>query len=262
MGSKPCVLHPDSNHTTEQCKKLRDLKTSQPNYNPSGTGKGKGKNKGKGKARTKGNRNDKPQWKTGPNKGTNPKGKGRGRGRGTGADVTCSHCHKAGHEARDCFTRKREMNQTTTNFIPPHTDQDNVELPIELRNYVTFVKRQRDDNDYHTSWQDDETPPSTPSSEDETMPTVRENMTNEQEESSSNPEPGKNNGKNESEGSSSDLILGPVNPSTWQSLHRHQNDEYEQLDWGRGKIKSNYSPPRTQPYRSGLCQYCDKPMGS
>jgi hypothetical protein len=75
MGSKPCVLHPDSNHTTEQCKKLRDIKTSQPNYNPSG--KGKGKNKRKGKTRNKGNRTEKPTWKTGPNKGSNPKGKER-----------------------------------------------------------------------------------------------------------------------------------------------------------------------------------------
>ncbi len=76
MGSKPCVLHPDSNHTTEQRKKLRDLETNQPNYTPSG--KGKGTQKGKGKTKGKGNRSDKPTWKPGPNKGSNPKGKGQG----------------------------------------------------------------------------------------------------------------------------------------------------------------------------------------
>ena len=147
MGSKPCVLHPDSNHTTEQCKKLRDLKTNQPNYTPSG--KGKGRQKGKGKTKGKGNRSDKPTWKPGPNKGSNPKGKGRGRGRGTGTEVTCSHCHKSGHEARDCFTRKREMNQTTTNFSLTNTTQDETEIPIEFRNYVTFVKRPREEKRSH-----------------------------------------------------------------------------------------------------------------
>ncbi len=103
-GNNTCVLHPESNHTTEQCKKLRDLKaTTKPTYPLSG--KRKGNPKGKGKGREKGNRipYDKPHWKAGASAGSNPKGKGKGRGRGNGKDITCSHCHKVGHEARDCF---------------------------------------------------------------------------------------------------------------------------------------------------------------
>jgi hypothetical protein len=149
------------------------------------------------------------------------------------------------------------MNQTTTNFTQPNTPHDEVEISIEFRKYVTFVKRHREEDDSSTSWQEDETPPSTPSSEggeeDTTSNAINNTENTNKEESSSNPDPGNNRGKTESESSSSDLILGPVNPSTWQSLHHHQNDEYEQLDWGRGKIKANYSPLRTQPYRSGLC---------
>ncbi len=42
------MIHPDSNHTSEQCKKLRELKhPSTPN--PAPKGKGKGKSGGKGK---------------------------------------------------------------------------------------------------------------------------------------------------------------------------------------------------------------------
>ena len=220
-------------------RKLRDLKTNPPNYTPSG--KGKGRQKGKGKTKGKGNRSDKPTWKPGPNKGSNPKGKGRGRGRGTGTEVTCSHCHKVGHEARDCFTRKREMNQTTTNFSLTNTTQDEKEIPIEFRNYVTFVKRPREESDLtlrmYASWQDDETPPSTPPSEEDMTSSVRDNTENDtQEESSSNPEPGNDKGKFEHEGSSSNLLLEPVHPSTWQSRYHHQPDGYDPLDWGRGKI--------------------------
>ena len=155
------------------------------------------------------------------------------------------------------------MNQTTTNFSLTNTTHDETEIPIEFRNYVTFVKRQREESDLTASWQDDETPPSTPPSEEDMTSPTRDNTENDtQEESSSNPEPVNDKGKSEHEGSSSNLLLEPVHPSTWQSRHHHQPDECDPLDWGRGKIKSNYSPPRTQPYRSGLCQFCDEPMGS
>ncbi len=52
------------------------------------------------------------------------------------------------------------MNQTTTNFTQPSTLHDEVEIPIEFQNYVTFVKRHREENDSNTSWQENETPPS------------------------------------------------------------------------------------------------------
>ncbi len=138
------------------------------------------------------------------------------------------------------------MNQTTTNLNQPNTPYDDVEIPIEFRNYVTFVKRQREEDDFHTSWQEGETPPSTPSSEEDTTSPVNENKEIiEQEESSTIPEPDKDNGKNKSEGSSSDLILGPVNPSMWQSLHHHQNDEYNQLDWAGERL--NPTTPHLEP---------------
>jgi hypothetical protein len=78
-GVKPCMIHPESNHTTEQCMKLRELKhPSTPNPFPKG--KGKGKNSGKGKrsgSHTKGN-----NTKTAGNKKSkgygNPKGKAKG----------------------------------------------------------------------------------------------------------------------------------------------------------------------------------------
>ena len=110
-GAKPCMLHPESNHTTEQCKKLRDLK-HPPTPSSYPKGKGKGRNGGKGKrsgTHTKGQKLE--GTKKGKGHGS-PKGKTKGDRKPSGE--TCSHCHKTGHVARDCFTRKREMNQNTT----------------------------------------------------------------------------------------------------------------------------------------------------
>ncbi len=36
----------------------------------------------------------------------------------------------------------------------------------------------------------------------------------------------------------------------------------ENLDGWGVKVKPNYSPPRDANYRSGTCQYCDRPMGT
>ena len=140
-GAKPCMLHPESNHTTEQCKKLRDLKNpTTPRSSPKG--KGKGRNGGKGKRSGSPTKGNKPEgYKKGKGHGS-PKGKAKGDRKPSGE--TCSHCHKTGHVARDCYTRKREMNQNTT-----HATHDE-EIPIEFRNYVTFSKRPRDvpDSEY------------------------------------------------------------------------------------------------------------------
>jgi hypothetical protein len=95
-GAKPCMIHPASNHTTEQYKKLRELKQSSTS-NPFPKGKEKGKNSGKGKSsgshtkenntKTAGNKKDKGYG--------NPKGKAKGERKPSGE--TCSHCHKEGH---------------------------------------------------------------------------------------------------------------------------------------------------------------------
>ncbi len=151
------MIHPDSNHTSEQCKKLRELKhPSSPN--PAPKGKGKGKTGGKGKR--SGNYNKANATKTAGNKKGkghgSPKGKPKGERKPSGE--TCSHCHKEGHVARDCYQRKREMNQNTT-----HVTNDK-EIPIVFRNYVTFAKRPRDthSSDYVSTETEDDSDPSTP----------------------------------------------------------------------------------------------------
>jgi hypothetical protein len=151
------MIHPESNHTTEQCKKLRELKhSSPPNLFPKGKGKGKNSDKGKRSGSyTKGNITKTAGNKKGKGYG-NPKGKAKGERKPSGE--TCSHCHKEGHVARGCYTRKREMNQNTT-----HATHDE-EMPIEFRNYVTFAKRPRDvhSSDYVSSETKEDNDPSTP----------------------------------------------------------------------------------------------------
>ena len=270
-GAKPCMIHPESNHTTEQCKKLRELKNpSTPNSFPKG--RGKGKNGGKGKRsgqHTKGNKIE--GNKKGKGYGS-PKGKAKGERKPSGE--TCSHCHKEGHVARDCYTRKREMNQHTT-----HATHDE-EIPIEFRNFVTFAKRPRDvhSSEYVSLDTNEDSDPSTPNSNvdegenDDTSDNENEHnreitdepddeisISEETNESSSIKEPAPFlsyplTRQQTLALQSPDDRGEPPKPRSWDHYQRPPPDDTD----GWGETKMNYSPKRTPPYRSGLCQYCDE----
>jgi len=108
-----CVLHPDGNHTTAECNKLRNLK---------------GQDKGKGKRTDK---NPRHQIKSYQSPAYPQKGKGTGRrqgGKGKGkqpsmgsrtprTDITCDHCQKKGHVARDCYTRQNGQLKVLTQAV-------------------------------------------------------------------------------------------------------------------------------------------------
>jgi hypothetical protein len=135
-----CVLHPDGNHTTAECNKLRNLK---------GTDKGKGKRTDK--------RNPRNQTKP-YQRPAHPNGKGKGGGKGKGkppsmgsrtprTDITCDHCQKKGHVARDCYTRQNGHPKVLTQAVT--TTNERSPLVVEFQQYVTDVKRKATSNLEH-----------------------------------------------------------------------------------------------------------------
>jgi hypothetical protein len=169
------------------------------------------------------------------------------------------------------------MNQNTT-----HATHDE-EIPIEFRNYVTFSKRPRDvpESEYAFLDTNEDSDPSTPDSNvdegdhDDTSdnenvrdreindePTDVISITNETNESSSIQEPipflsYPLTRQQTLALQSPDDWGGPPEPRTWGHYQKPLPDN--KSEWGE---KMNYSPTRTPPYRSGLCQYCDEPIGT
>jgi hypothetical protein len=98
-GKPSCIYHPNSNHSTSECEKLKSM-------NEIGKGKGNPNKKGYG------NRSS----QKGKGRGQKSNGKGKGRGKGTGTPAfsgECTHCGKTGHTARDCYSRKRASGTQT-----------------------------------------------------------------------------------------------------------------------------------------------------
>ena len=103
-----CALHPDGNHTTADCKKLRQIQLQTNTSGGRGSNKGKGKGKGKSKRPPWQNTNNTANAPTTNRKG----GKGKGKQHHLGSRQpkftgTCSHCGIVGHMARDCYKRQQ-----------------------------------------------------------------------------------------------------------------------------------------------------------
>jgi hypothetical protein len=141
-GKSSCMYHPNSNHSTVDCEKLKSMNRGQ---SPQRAGKGKPK---KSKY---GNRSFKPkeQAKAG--------GKGKGAGKGKGKpkskpfDGECRNCGKTGHMARDCYSRKSE-NQT---YQQNHTKMD-TEATLQFSQFAVHATTDTPPIDEHEDPQSDE----------------------------------------------------------------------------------------------------------
>ncbi len=135
-----CVLHPDGNHTTAECNKLRNLQ---------GSAKGKAKRTDKRNARNQTRPYDSSAHSKG--KGTDRKkgGKGKGKPPSMGSrtpcpDITCDHCQKKGHVTRDCYTRQNGQPKVLTQAVTTTTAR--LPIVVEFQQYVTDVKRKATSN--------------------------------------------------------------------------------------------------------------------
>ncbi len=239
-----CVLHPDGNHTTAECNKLRNLK---------GTDKGKGKRTDK--------KNHRHQIKPyhGPAYSQNNKGKGTGRrqgGKGKGkqpfmgsrtprTDITCDHCQKKGHVARDCFTRQNDRPKVLTQAVTTSSP-----LVVEFQQYVTDVKRKATSN---LAEADDET--NEPNNESNTV-----SQDDSQDESSTKLSPEHSYILHEwGTNVPSQVVFEPA----WGNAPTADNKDVD-TSWKTVNTPpppDNYSPEKN-PHRSGSCQYCDVSLRS
>jgi hypothetical protein len=151
LGQVPCPLHPDSQHTSAECKKLRELASSTRSPYPGGKGKRGDKGKDKGK-RAFSPRKD-GLW-TPRNTNGNKKGKGYGGGKGKDKrnrtytadtpnpykDMDCSHCGKKGHPARNCYKRLNAV----ANTVSQNNTTINEPTTIAFQQFGTFMKRKAD----------------------------------------------------------------------------------------------------------------------
>jgi hypothetical protein len=146
-----CALHPDGNHTTADCKKLRQLQLN-PTQDKGGRGKNfKGTGRGNQRHPRQGNRNPPP---TKGNKGNKGKGKGKQQTLGSCPPKftgTCSHCGIVRRMARDCYKRQQGIPQTvlkqhTTIIEDPPISHKKPPL-IEFQQFPTYVKRPLEEGD-------------------------------------------------------------------------------------------------------------------
>jgi hypothetical protein len=135
-----CVLHPDGNHTTAECNKLRNLKV---------TDKGKGQRTDKRNPRNQTRPYQRPANPKG--KGTKRKGGGKGKGKPSSmgsrtprTDITCDHCQKKGHVARDCYTRQNGHPKVLTQAVTTTNERSDCKPrgndAVEPQRPSTFLK--------------------------------------------------------------------------------------------------------------------------
>jgi hypothetical protein len=62
-------------------------------------------------------------------------------------DITCDHCQKKGHVARDCYTRQKGHPKVLTQAVT--TTNERSPLVVEFQQYVTEVKRKATSNLEH-----------------------------------------------------------------------------------------------------------------
>jgi hypothetical protein len=238
-----CVLHPDGNHTTAECNKLRNLK---------------GQDKGKGKRTDKNSRHQLKPYHS-PAYPQNNKGKGTGRrqgGKGKGKQpsmgsrtprtaITCDHCQKKGHVARDCYTRQNGHLKVITQAVT--TTNTRSPLVVEFQQYVTDVKRKATS---HLEDADDETnEPHNVSS------TVSQDNSQDDNNTKLSPEHSYEWGTNVS----SQVVFEPA----WGNAPTADNTD-EDTSWGTVNTPPppNNNSPEKNPHRSGSCQYCDVSLRS
>ena len=218
IGQTPCPLQPDSQHTSAECKKLRELRSSGPD---------KGKRTGKGTRNRHNSSHSAPRTYPNPKKG---KGYGGGKGKDKGQrsnkgdtpnpfkDMECSHCGKKGHPARNCYkclNASPKLSQNTTTITEPATT-------IAFQQYVTYVKRKADKQESDVEKDQDE-------NEDTTLVT-------------------------DDWGSSSataELTWGRTSTAQYEDSQHEWQEEASSHE----TLKMNYSPERN-PSRSVTCAIC------
>ena len=206
--------------------------------------------KGKGKGRTKGHTTN--PWFPPRDKGKQGKGKGKPLALGSRKPKftgTCIHCGIIGHMARDCYKRQNEtpstVKQNTVSFteeLPTSLTLTQKPELIQFQQFPTFMKRKlegsstNDDSDEEKS-NNAHLPP-----EQESMLTNTCQATDKWEAA---------------------IAMKPEAAQSW-GLRNNPNQEEANSDWGDTPAiqpTTNYSPDRN-PHRSGICQYCDTPIGS
>jgi hypothetical protein len=250
----PCPLHPDSQHTSADCKKLRELASSTRSPYPGGKGKRGDKGKGKGK-RAFSPRKDGP-W-TPRNTNGNKKGKGYGGGKGKDKgnrtytadtpnpfkDMECSHCGKKGHPARNCYKR---LNAATTTVSQNNTTV-NEPTTIAFQQFGTFMKRKTEQQ--HSEDDDaDNTVTDAPEPTTTDAPLITDLI---------HPAPVTQPSHNE--WGSSSASFQPTWGNNDKSEQDFNDDEWGHTDntaTGGDNRPINYSPERN-PTRSGICCYCE-----
>ena len=231
-----CVLHPDGNHTTAECNKLRNLQ---------GSAKGKGKRKDKSHARHQTRPYDSKPQRQSTDKKKGGKGKGKPPSMGSRTprpDITCDHCQKKGHVARDCYTRQNGQPKVLTQAVTTTTAR--LPLVVEFQQYVTDVKRKA---------------PSNLETEEDT--------TNEQT-NDSDTNATTNESSSVTEAPAADMLEWGTNSSlsnfepAWGNAP--MQDKMEDKSWEttpKSPPRKTYSPDKN-PHRSGTCQYCEVNLGS
>jgi hypothetical protein len=255
LGQVPCPLHPDSQHTSAECKKLRELASTPRSPYPGGKGKRGDKGKGKGK------RAFSPR-KYGPwtprNTNGNKKGKGYGGGKEKDKgnrtytadtpnpykDMECSHCGKKGHPARNCY---KLLNAATTTVSQNNTTI-NEPTTIAFQQFGTFMKRKA----VEQNSEDDDA--------DNTVTDAPEPNTTDAPLITDLVHPAPVTQPSHNDWGSSSASFQPTWGNNDKSEQDFNDDEWGNTDdtaTGGDNRPINYSPKRN-PTRSGICCCCDK----
>ena len=220
----------DSNHTSADCKKLRELKsTGLAKGTRNGKGKGKRTNSSHSATRTN------PSFKKGKGYGGG-KGKDKGNRINSGTtlnsfkDMECSHCGKKGHPARNCYKR---LNATTPKLSQNTTVVNEPPTTIAFQQFVTYVKRKADkqESDAEKDQHDVGDPPSSPPATDLPLALT------------------------DAWGSSSASVA-----PTWGRTNNEKNEEgqHEWYEESSSAAEPNRYSPEQNAFRSVTCDCCDK----
>jgi hypothetical protein len=233
-----CALHPEGNHTTADCKKLRQLQLNPP-QDKGGRGRiFKGKGRGNQRTPWQCNRNTPP---TKGNKGKNG-GKGKGKQQTLGFRPpkftgTCSHCGIVGHMARDCYKRQQGIRQTVlkqhTIIIEDPPISHKKPALIEFQQFPIYVKRPLEEGDKEDMAADQHL-------EEKESPLSLTDLPPE---------------------SSSADTDSPSFVPTWGT--EPSKGQQQDSTWGEITPKTaRHNSPDSKNYRSGICQFCDPPLGT
>ncbi len=281
-GKSSCVYHPNSNHTTSECEKLKSMNNTGQRC--------KGKGKGKHNEQRYGNRSySKPKGNGKGGRGKGGKGKGNGRGRGAGKpfDGECRTCGKTGHMARDCYSRKDTTNTFQQNQQTAKTADEATLKFSQFAVHATTGTPPKDQTFYKPSGEDTEGSDDSGDQSDEIVDmnfetTSSEGKVNESSDVNNDSKerlrlfhtwgekptmdtdpkgPDTSEWKDTPKSPPKPMLWGdtPSSPITWGNNQRPLPVTSTWGDSETTKNKERYSPSH-HPYRFGTCQYCDEEM--